>query len=960
MKRILSAAFFFLFIAMPSLFAQSDGLLSWSPQFITDNNLSDVVITVDANKGNQGLFSYANDVYVHIGVITNQSTGPNNWKYVQTTWASTAMSALCTPLGGNKWSYTLPGNLRAFFGMVDPTETILKIAILFRSGNGALKQANTDNSDMYVPVYAATGAYVRFNKPLSEPRYYPFLEPIAVAIGQSLPIEAVASTAGTMKLLLNGTAIATATNVTSISNSPAITQSCSNQLIAELTTTTTTVRDTINFFVQPPTVTAALPSGLQDGINFEPGDTSVTLVLFAPTKSNVLVLGSFNNYIANCQSQMKKTPDGNRFWTRITGLIPGVKYNFQYVVDGLIKIADPYSELLLDPNNDTYISPVTYPNLPAYPVGKTTGMVGVFQTAAPSFTFTASSYQRPAKENLMIYELLIRDFTNFKNYQSLIDTLSYFKNLGVNAIELMPIFEFDGNESWGYNPCFYFAPDKYYGTKQKLQEFIDEAHKKGIAVILDIALNHVTGNSPLAQLYWDGANSQAASNNPWLNPTPKHPFNVFNDFNHESAATKYHVYRFIRHWLSVYKVDGFRWDLSKGFTQVNSGSNVGAWGNYDASRIAIWKNYYDSMQAVAPGSYCILEHFGGDQEEIELANYGMLLWNNLNYESNQNTMGYVSNSSLTRAYAPFKGHTKLGLISYAESHDEERLMYKNVNYGLTTANYDVKDLQTGLQRNEALNALMLLVPGAKMYWQFGEMGYDYSINTCVNGTVNNNCRLDPKPIRWDYLQNTYRRRLKEIVSSLSKLRAYKPAVFSNLTVGNGTDLSSVFVKKLVLTHSDLNVVVLANFDANTVNTSIDFPSLGKWKNYLTGDSLQVATNTQNFTLTPGAYKVFINDTLSTGVVTTNVEALNKNEAIGLSVYPNPSKGDYTIDFESASSHVNIDLFNNLGIHVKTLYVGWVEKGFNSIKINNLDQKPGFYIVKLQFKDQAYWHPIVIE
>jgi hypothetical protein len=366
------------------------------------------------------------------------------------------------------------------------------------------------------------------------------------------------------------------------------------------------------------------------------------------------------------------------------------------------------------------------------------------------------------------------------------------------------------------------------------------------------------------------------------------------------------------------------------------------------------------MQAVAPGSYCILEHFGGDQEEIELANYGMLLWNNLNYESNQNTMGYVSSSSLTRAYAPFKGHTKLGLISYAESHDEERLMYKNINYGLTTSNYDVKNLQTGLQRNEALNALMLLVPGAKMYWQFGELGYDYSINTCVNGTVNNNCRLDPKPIRWDYLQNTYRRRLKEIVSSLSKLRAYKPSVFSNLTVGNGTDLSSVFVKKLVLTHSDLNVVVLANFDANTVNTSIDFPSLGKWKNYLTGDSLQVNTTTQNFSLAPGAYKVFINDTLSSGVVTTGVADLNKNEAIGLRIYPNPSKGDCTIEFESASGQLNIDLYNNLGIHIKTIYSGMLDKGSNTIKINNLDQKPGLYIVKLQFKDQAFWQPLVLE
>jgi glycosidase len=960
MKRILFAIVSSLFVSVSSLYAQSNGLLSWSPQFITDNNPSDVVITVDASKGNQGLFSFTNDVYVHIGVITSQSTGPSNWKYVQTTWASTASSALCTPLGGSKWKYTLPGNLRAFFGMVDPTETILKIAILFRNGSGSLKQANTDNSDMYVPVYPSTGAYVRFNKPLSEPRYYPFLEPISVAIGQALPIEAVASTAGTMKLLLNGTTIATAANATSITNAATITQSCSNQLVAELTTASTTSRDTINFFVQPPTVTASLPSGLQDGINYEPGDTAVTLVLFAPNKSNVLVLGSFNNYIANCQSQMKKTPDGNRFWTRITGLIPGVKYNFQYVVDGLIKIADPYSELILDPNNDQYISPLTYPNIPPYPVAKTTGMVGVFQTAAPTFPFTATNYQRPAKENLMIYELLIRDFTNFKNYQSLIDTLSYFKNLGVNAIELMPIFEFDGNESWGYNPCFYFAPDKYYGTKQKLQEFIDEAHKKGIAIILDIALNHVTGNSPLAQLYWDGTNNQPTNNNPWLNPTPKHPFNVFNDFNHESAATKYHVYRFIRHWLTEYKVDGFRWDLSKGFTQVNSGSNVGAWGNYDASRIAIWKNYYDSMQAVAPGSYCILEHFGGDQEEIELANYGMLLWNNLNYESNQNTMGYINNSTLYRAYAPYKGYTKLGLISYAESHDEERLMYKNINFGFTNSNYDVKSLNIGLQRMEALNALMLLIPGAKMYWQFGELGYDYSINTCVNGTVNNNCRLDPKPIRWDYLQNTYRKRLKEVVGSISRLRAYKPAVFSNQTVSNGTDISGVFVKKLVLSHNDMKVVVLANFDVTTVNTNIDFPSIGLWKNYLTGESLQVNSTNQSFTLSPGAYKVFINDTLSSGVVTTSVADLNKNEAIGLRIYPNPTQGSCTVDFESQSGSVRVDLYNNFGMQVKNLYSGMTENGFNSIKINYLDQKPGVYFIKLQLNEQNYWEPLVVE
>ena len=57
----------------------------------------------------------------------------------------------------------------------------------------------------------------------------------------------------------------------------------------------------------------------------------------------------------------------------------------------------------------------------------------------------------------------------------------------------MPFNEFEGNDSWGYNPDFYFAPDKYYGPKNTLKEFIDSCHSKGIAVIMDIALNHSFG-----------------------------------------------------------------------------------------------------------------------------------------------------------------------------------------------------------------------------------------------------------------------------------------------------------------------------------------------------------------------------------------------------------------------------------------------------------------------------------
>ena len=86
--------------------------------------------------------------------------------------------------------------------------------------------------------------------------------------------------------------------------------------------------------------------------------------------------------------------------------------------------------------------------------------------------------------------------------------------------------------------------------------------------------------------------------------------------------------------------------LSKGFTQTqtcdNNGNNcnVNAWGAYDASRIAIWKRYYDTLQLKSPGCYAILEHFADNTEETELSNYGMLLWGNMSYNYQQASMGY--------------------------------------------------------------------------------------------------------------------------------------------------------------------------------------------------------------------------------------------------------------------------------------------------------------------------------
>ena len=111
--------------------------------------------------------------------------------------------------------------------------------------------------------------------------------------------------------------------------------------------------------------------------------------------------------------------------------------------------------------------------------------------------------------------------------------LDYLKSLGVNAIELMPVQEFDGNDSWGYNPCFFFALDKAYGTKKMYKDFIDACHKAGMAVIFDVVYNHATGSMPFAKLYWNSANNKTAPNNPYFNVDAPHPYSVFHDFNHE-------------------------------------------------------------------------------------------------------------------------------------------------------------------------------------------------------------------------------------------------------------------------------------------------------------------------------------------------------------------------------------------------------------------------------------------
>lgn len=829
----------------------------WTPGYITETSTS-VTITLDANKGNKALLNYANtsDVYVHIGAITTASTSPTDWKYAKFTWGTSNIAAQCSYLNNNKWKYTITGGLRTYFGITNATEKIVKIAFLFRNGTGSVVQRNDDGSDMYIPVYN-TGLAVRIDQPYRQPKINMPLEPITRNLGDIVSVVATSSQNADLRIYFNGSPVGLAnTNSALVARNATITKYGDQTIVAQAVSGTTTIYDTVQFFVNPPINYAPLPAGVKDGINYEPGDTSVTLVLYAPKKTRVAVIGDFSNWLETSKYQMNKTPDSLRYWIRITGLTPGVEYAYQYQIDGTLKVADIFSEKVLDPWNDQYIPSTNYPGLKPYPTGKTSNIVSVLQTRKPTYNWQVQNFAKPDKRNLIIYEMLVRDFVATQKWETIKDTLAYFKRLGVNAIQVMPFNEFEGNNSWGYNPDFYFAPDKMYGPEDKLRQFIDECHKNGIAVIMDIALNHAFGLSPTVQMYWDATLNKPATNNPWHNPDAKHPFNVGYDFNHESAATKNLVDRVIEHWLTKYKIDGFRWDLSKGFTQVNSGTDVGFWGNYDASRIAIWKRIYDKMQLVQPKSYCILEHFAANSEELELSNYGMLLWGNANHNYNEATMGYLLTSDFSYGIYKARGWTQPNLITYMESHDEERLMYKNLLYGKVSGSYSTKDLNTALKRMAMAASFWAMTPAPKMLWQFGELGYDYSINACENGTVNTNCRTSPKPARWDYLSNSNRRQLLDVYSKLLKLRNVPNFLPTFVTNDVSYNLSGA-LKWLQVNSDSLRIMVYGNFDVVSTTGTITFQKPGTWYNYLSVGTKVATGLPETVTLQPGEYYVYV-------------------------------------------------------------------------------------------------------
>jgi 1,4-alpha-glucan branching enzyme len=387
-------------------------------------------------------------------------------------------------------------------------------------------------------------------------------------------------------------------------------------------------------------------------------------------------------------------------------------------------------------------------------------------------------------------------------------------------------------------------------------------------------------------------------------------------------------------WMSEYKVDGFRFDFTKGFSNTPYPAN--SWGsNYDAARIANLKRMSDEIRKRNQDAIIIFEHLSDNSEETELANHGILLWGNMHGNYQEAARGNTGGSDLSWAIYQKRGWNEPNLISYPESHDEERIMYTIKQTGLSSGNYNIKNQATALKRIELNSVFNIPLPGPKMIWQFGERGYDQSINRCENGTVNNNCRLSPKPPYWQYLENPDRIALFEVMAKLNELKQtypeFTPESFSY-------DLTSA-VKWYRLTSGEDHVFSVGNFDIVQKSANVTFPKTGKWYEFFTRDSIEINTMSQNIPLVPGEYRLYSTRKFNEPhVVTENRDILLQAESIR--IYPNPAKNE--INISSSENITEVQVYSVTG---KKIFQQNTDS-LNQFKLNTERFAPGIYLLKV--------------
>lgn len=276
------------------------------------------------------------------------------------------------------------------------------------------------------------------------------------------------------------------------------------------------------------------------GVGSIPYADGTAFRVWAPFASRVFVAGTFNEW---SEISHPLAAEGNGYWSvDVAGAKPGDEYRY-IILNGAQKLSriDPYAK-------------------------DVTSSVGNAIIVDSDFDWGQDDYRTPDWHEMVIYEMHIGTFNDLPggppgDLSGVISRLPYLKELGINAIQVMPTFEFAGGFSWGYNPVNIFAIESDYGGPKALKELIKAAHRHGIAVIVDIVYNHL-GPSDLDLWQFDGWSENGKggiyfyndlrSHTPWGDTRPDYGRPEVRQYLRDNALM----------WLEEYRADGLRWDAT--------------------------------------------------------------------------------------------------------------------------------------------------------------------------------------------------------------------------------------------------------------------------------------------------------------------------------------------------------------------------------------------------------------
>lgn len=896
---------------------------------VVQQSSTGIVVYFNAAEGNKGLMGYTGEVYAHTGVITSESTGNSDWKHAPSEWGDNSAKYKLENAGTDLWRLNI-GDLKSYYEL-NEGETVQRMAFVFRSGDCTKEGKTESGGDIFIDVYP-DGLAMNFT---SDAGSY-----VLTDDDNTVSFTVSTTSAANIELRINdadnGEVIAQKQGATSLTASHSFAQVGSYDVIAKAVAGGETVLDTISLCHRGNSQQMNFGGTLQQGANAD-ADGNVTFCLYAPNKSNVMIVGEWDNYRMMAENVMnyQGQADDRYFWLTVPAekIDPAKEYGYYFIVDDNIQVADPYARLILDPWNDKYINQgaTRYPGLKSFPTDRVPELaIAVYHGNGDGYQWQVTDFEAPAKEDLIIYEMLLRDFTEEQSLEAAMTHLDYLQRLGINAIELMPVMEFDGNNSWGYNPNFYFAPDKYYGTSTMYKTFIDECHRRGIAVIFDVVFNHTWGQHPWCKMYWDATNNRPAADNPFYNAVAPHNWSVGNEWKMESAHVRDYMCDVLQYWLREYRIDGYRFDLAKGLGDSGSYASDYDGNQYNASRIRNVKQFMDAMWEVNPDAYAIFEYFVDTAEENEIGNYGGMSWKKMNEQYCQAAMGYQENSTFRGMWTGDESRPFGSTVAYMESHDEERMGAKQIQYGAGTIPGSLMQRMRRLGSNAAFS---MLVPGAKMIWQFGELGYDIS---------GGNGDTDPKEPHWEYYDNAQRKGLYDTYSTLLNIRRSNPELFSEdaefyWTVGNNDWETGRFI---TMRSADGSKELVAAYNpttsgSKTFSYTFDNPD-GTYYAALQSHGVSSATfDAKAGTITLPAHSFIVITNMEHAVGVEEIEADGMEGYRNISIFPNPASNFIQVN----SSDVNrIEVYSLAGQMVAA------SEGENMMDISALTA--GTYIVRI--------------